>query len=228
MGCKFSLFDSTLEQRPQGMPSRRRYSWSGSNDHTPTPFGNFNWLPKNKRRRVFKETMAPTWWDYRCEICEAVFMESTILDQHMRKVHSIAPKVKCPKCKAPFTKTANMTRHLNTKHRQDEPSFKCDICEKVLTTDNNLNRHIRLVHGRQKDFKCDECPAEFAEQQDLDKHIEKGKHYIEDDGRFCKQHLVFKSSRQRDLHYIRVPLSRAHTCRYQKYGKKDENGVWHL
>ena len=51
MGCIFSSMSASyLEKRPQGPTPKRRFSWSGSNDHTPTPSGDFDWLKRQKTK----------------------------------------------------------------------------------------------------------------------------------------------------------------------------------
>ena len=129
-------------------------------------------------------------------------------------------RVKCPKCNVTFSRTASMTRHLNTKHRETPPKYTCDICDKEFPAKSNLDRHRSLVHGGQKEYKGNECPAEYGQKRDLEKHIEKGNHFREYECKFCKQTLVFKSYEQEQRHLIHTKNGISYTCRYRRYGKK--------
>ena len=227
MGCLFSMMDSHIERRPQGLQPKRRFSWSGSNEHIPTPSGDFHWLPKEQRPRIYKKALAPTWWDTQCSICEEVFLDRKTRDRHMREVHQIKPKQKCPKCSQTFSRTSHLTRHLNTKHRDTPPTYDCDICEKSFLREGNMMRHKKLVHGQQKDFKCEECPAKYAHKQDLDKHLKKGKHYRTFRCTYCKQTLVFKSFEHQERHFLSLPGNGGvYSCR-NKRAKKGKDSQRH-
>ena len=220
MGCIFSsMYDSFIEKRPQRSSPQRRFSWSGSNEHTPIPSGDFDWLPKHKRPIKNKE--APIWWDNKCTICEEVFENPRTKDRHMRKVHYNTPRIKCPECQLTFGRRQHMTRHVETMHKKSRTTFECDICEKQFLYEGNLTRHRKNVHGGQRDFKCEECPAKFTRREDLRNHVREGKHYQEEYCKYCKQTLIFKSCRKKDFHYLRRGKSyEIYSCQNVQYGKE--------
>ena len=224
MGCLFSMLDSTTERRPCEPKKKRRYSWSGSNQHTPDPFGDFSWLPKDRKTDNLQTN--------RCNICEAVFLERYMKDHHMKKFHDRATtgRIKCSECDSTFSRMQHLTRHFNIYHTRATPPVTCDICGKKFLHEGNLNRHKRLTHDGEKGYRCAKCPAVFARREDWEKHVTKGNHFTEYDCKFCKQTIVFKSIRQLDHHLLKSSgySKVAYSCRYKKYGKKDEKGIWHL
>lgn len=92
---------------------------------------------------------------------------------------SVEPKVvfdengvpMCSACHQTFTKTGNLTRHIQTVHLKNKP-YQCDQCSSRFGHKTHLNRHIQTVHNRANVVHCQECRREFKSQQQLDRHFQ--------------------------------------------------------
>ena len=157
------------------------------------------WVRKQTRKNVeYKPreggsmSVAPCWWDSKCNICEKKFTRRVDRDRHVREVHSKEKRIKCPDCDLTFSRQEYMFRHRTTSHTRSASKFKCEICEKLFTQQCNLDRHRADVHAG-GDFKCDICPATYVRKEKLDKHKKSGQHQISFYCEICKKELVFKN-----------------------------------
>ena len=145
-----------------------------------------------KPREGSSMSVAPCWWDSKCNICEKKFPRRAERDRHVREVHSMDEKIKCQDCNLTFSRKETMLRHRTTSHTSSSSNFTCDICEKSFTQQRNLDRHKDDVHAGGH-FKCNICPATYVRKEKLEKHKKSGQHHLAFYCEICKQNLVFKN-----------------------------------
>jgi len=105
---------------------------------------------------------------FKCDDCEAVFVNSSVLRTHVHNVHQ-SVTTKCPHCDVTL-KLHNLAGHIKTVHENRRRFIKCEAgCDKEYTSRADMQRHVLRVHLKCK-TKCEFCEKEFPPDA-LPKHI---------------------------------------------------------
>lgn len=79
--------------------------------------------------------------------------------------------VKCRYCKALFTQTANLTRHINRMHTNFNPNeLMCPVCGKLSPTIESHRSHVKY-HKMPSKHACHMCDKAFKYAVQLKEHI---------------------------------------------------------
>lgn len=112
--------------------------------------------PKKRNR---SSTNAYSTAGYTCHLCNTVFQEHELLNEHMilhRNNSLIEAKVQ------------NRSKTTRVK------VYSCNICQKQLSTSQSLQQHV-LIHKNEKPFVCSICQKDFRHLQNYRMHLQKHK-----------------------------------------------------
>ena len=107
---------------------------------------------------------------YKCELCDKLFLRRYDLDQHNREKHWIASSHSCTQCGKGFPTAVHLADHQKYAH-ESEKKFVCEICGKGFVRDRYLQRHS-VVHQEERPFPCQHegCEKRCKSQRALDLH----------------------------------------------------------
>ena len=77
-------------------------------------------------------------------------------------------KYECQQCNKAFTKTSNLTRHIQSIH--ECVKYACNQCDHQFTTQSSLTTHIQSKHEGVK-YACNQCDYEAGYRHDLISHM---------------------------------------------------------
>ena len=113
--------------------------------------------------------------DFKCALCDQLFMEPGLMRKHVRTVHKEEKEYKCDPCDKIFPTLVDFRTHKNSVHKGYK--YKCNPCGRLYSTTNILQFHIsENVHEGNKngqDYECAICNQLFSEQSSLRKHVKK-------------------------------------------------------
>ena len=113
--------------------------------------------------------------DYKCGMCNKVFMEPGLMRKHVRTFHKSEKEYKCDPCDKMFPSLVDYKIHKNTVHKGYK--FKCNLCHQLYSAPEGLQRHISEYHKGNnengKNYECAICNQLFMEQSSLRKHVKK-------------------------------------------------------
>ncbi|KAK6173901.1 hypothetical protein SNE40_017275 [Patella caerulea] len=107
-------------------------------------------------------------YEYKCDICDLVFMDMDKLHEHTSELHQI--EIQCVICYENFLTNEDLTRHM-ADHVNNKTALVCDLCGKYYRSRYNLNVHMKS-HTGEKPFECSHCDQAFARRMYLFRHIE--------------------------------------------------------
>ena len=102
---------------------------------------------------------------YLCKKCNAKFLTSKLLQNHM---YYHARPFGCKECDKRFNSKARLDYHYSNAHNR-EKSFECLVCKNKFAQKKQLDRH-RAVHIGEKPFECEVCFKTFAQKRNLNVH----------------------------------------------------------
>ncbi|XP_077285317.1 zinc finger X-chromosomal protein-like [Arctopsyche grandis] len=116
---------------------------------------------------------------YKCPHCNAAYMSSGILKNHIDRVH-INPKPKpkynknfvCHQCGKTSVSNSALKKHLET-HDVDL-KVPCDICKHIYKSQGRLKYHQRTMHSDKRPdrkHQCDKCDLRFDSRGRLQRHM---------------------------------------------------------
>lgn len=93
--------------------------------------------------------------DIMCQICGALFINTTLLKNHIQNRHvkeSIkAEPMTCSICNIQYKNKSSMQFHMLHIHSDQKPEIECQKCPKKFYTEKQLRTHVNSQHGH---FPC--------------------------------------------------------------------------
>ena len=89
-----------------------------------------------------------------CEWCNAVFVSSDDLVNHVKKHTGGKQTHHCEDCSESFSSALALLRHANKLHARK--ATKCSVCQTVFVDRESCRAHLRVHQGREV-FTCKEC-----------------------------------------------------------------------
>ncbi|CAK1554351.1 unnamed protein product [Leptosia nina] len=96
-----------------------------------------------------------------CEACSRSFKNQKDYNLHIRRLHLMDKRHKCPNCDMAFFTTGELKSHV-VKHTGAK-GFQCAVCHKSYGRRKTLIEHMR-IHNNDKRFKCERCGVAFVQK----------------------------------------------------------------
>ena len=106
-------------------------------------------------------------YKYECQQCHKAFTKTSNLTQHIQSVHE-GVKYACNQCDHQATQQSNLTTHIQSVH--EDVKYACNQCDYLATTQSNLTTHIKMKH-RGVRYDCDHCDYQATQYSHLKTHI---------------------------------------------------------
>ncbi|XP_028163739.1 zinc finger protein 37-like isoform X1 [Ostrinia furnacalis] len=106
--------------------------------------------------------------EYRCDICEEVFMFQETLNSHLKNHVRKANFFKCIVCEKKFAENYLLTEHEKT-HLQNG-RYQCPMCDMNYGIRNHFEAHLK-GHSKIKDYICQYCGKEFLRLNSMQRHV---------------------------------------------------------
>ncbi|XP_001862234.2 zinc finger protein 595 [Culex quinquefasciatus] len=109
-----------------------------------------------------------------CDTCGKDFDKKTLLQKHVRAVHSepgTSKEYACSQCDKTFRLYSTYHRHKGT--HTGIKRYACTICEQTFSQPTSLKYHMRNVHTLEKPFRCEDCGDSFRLSSAFNKHRDK-------------------------------------------------------
>ena len=82
----------------------------------------------------------------RCDVCDKVFANRSVLYRHMKTVHH-ARNYACDVCSKAFKQKGHVKEHKGAVHGYGKLiGHPCDICSKRFSRKRNARKHMKTVH----------------------------------------------------------------------------------
>ena len=105
-----------------------------------------------------------------CEMCPYKTAMKSLLNQHKRKVHSIATlPCQYPSCTRKFVLECEMKDHMKRTHPTGV--FNCSKCGKQFLNEEKMKRHMKNHNLNTEGIPCTVCPQKFVTNQKLKEHM---------------------------------------------------------
>ena len=101
-------------------------------------------------------------YKYECQQCNKAFTKTSNLTRHIQSIHE-GMKYACNQCDLQFT---TQSRAMTKGYK-----YECQQCDKAYITSSHLTRHIQSVHEG-VNVACDQCDKQYTDQSSLTRHIQ--------------------------------------------------------
>ncbi|XP_016946033.4 transcription factor hamlet isoform X2 [Drosophila suzukii] len=109
-------------------------------------------------------------FDIRCEVCDKVYPDLELLDDHLVGAHHFKQdEFQCKQCTVRFCHRPLLIKHEAISHNNIR-KYSCENCSKVFCDPSNLQRHIRAYHVGARCHPCPECGKTFGTSSGLKQH----------------------------------------------------------
>lgn len=108
--------------------------------------------------------------DVICAECGLPCLDIGHLNAHVKLVHDKIRDHKCPHCSNKFGKKSGLNRHIKQVH--NKVKYTCEKCGKKLSSEGRLKGHLEKCEGKLK-FPCDKCENSYKLQSSLNRHVQK-------------------------------------------------------
>ena len=130
-------------------------------DHTTPDIDEKYSIPSNKEDLIALYTEkyqaqknGKTKGDFRCDICQQLFVFAWLLKRHIKTVHE-GLRYSCDQCEFKATQQGTVNGHIQSIHKGIR--YACDKCEYMSTREGNLNLHKKTKHGLHSLVSCNQC-----------------------------------------------------------------------
>ena len=127
---------------------------------------------------------------YKCELCEALFVDQSQVLTHTRNVHK--EKSACPHC---GIMVRQLKRHIRNAHIPDaEKKHQCQDCGKGFIEKSEMNNHRMNVHLKLKPYPCRYgCDISYNDTSNRNSHEKKkhGKLFITEKEKKLREKIEF-------------------------------------
>ncbi|XP_031630849.1 zinc finger protein 583-like [Contarinia nasturtii] len=150
------------------------------------------------------------------EICAKAFNQKSSLNRH-KKIHDPNLTFRCLKCRIDFTEEIGKINH-ETKCKR--PQYQCHLCKSTTRNLSHLKQHMR-IHNGVRPFKCRVCFKTFTRKYHLNVHLRIHVEQLPFDCQKCGQR--FGNKNQKILHEDRCTGRRydCYLCKYKCFQKCD-------
>ncbi|CAH0730173.1 unnamed protein product, partial [Brenthis ino] len=97
----------------------------------------------------------------KCLVCDKTFANQKDHTIHVKRLHLMDRRHKCPQCDMSFFSSSELKNHI-VKHTGLK-IFKCEICHKTYGRKKTLTEHLR-IHADDRRFKCEHCGQTFVQK----------------------------------------------------------------
>lgn len=104
---------------------------------------------------------------YKCNLCEYVASDPSILEAHVNRHHLKVKPYICTVCDKDFCGKLQLSRHQETHYVTK--SLHCEICQKKFSNKICLRMHLRL-HTGERPYYCEICAESFISASALKTH----------------------------------------------------------
>ena len=105
---------------------------------------------------------------YSCGMCEATFVHSKSIAQHVKIIHE-GFRISCNMCEYKTTQKIHLKTHMNSVHLKIK-DYACSECGNAFSSKYHLSDHIKAVHLKEK-LKCPQCDFETTHKSYIRTHI---------------------------------------------------------
>ena len=107
-----------------------------------------------------------------CSLCDKVFTRTHQLTKHMNGFHNQGQRVSCTLCTSTFKMKEHLKKHMVYKHSEkDRNKHKCETCHKGFSQEASLYIH-KKIHGGER-FECSLCEASYSQKFHFKNHLAK-------------------------------------------------------
>lgn len=119
---------------------------------------------RNRHLRTVHRTQ-----DYKCQICDMVYLHKISLRQHIDTKHLGKIGFTCDICNKSFSQKSYVKIHM--RYHNGEKPFQCTECGKQFLTGSKLLSHQRRHAGTDKQSVCTVCHLRFKYPKSLQYHM---------------------------------------------------------
>lgn len=131
--------------------------------------------PDLQKEELVRETRSMKMYDnYKCNICDCFFKTHSILEDHMKALHSFP----CDKCDYVGGNLSMLTSHQNSHNSQtkvppilSKNKRQCEYCSQLFRRASAVEKHIALKHTGDKPYSCYLCEEKFENSESLRTHM---------------------------------------------------------
>ncbi|CAG4958896.1 unnamed protein product [Colias eurytheme] len=106
----------------------------------------------------------------KCQACDRTFTNQKEYNSHVKRLHLMDKRHKCPECDMAFFTTGELRDHV-VKHTGTR-QFECEVCHKTYGRRKTLLEHLR-IHKDDRRFKCEHCGQAFVQKCSWRGHMRK-------------------------------------------------------
>lgn len=118
-----------------------------------------------------------------CKICNAKYIFSTSISNHLYQVHGDRKSMSCLHCNKQFVELqafrAHMYKHrgtnkppgLQVESEPDGKSVVCSLCHKSCANRYSFTRHMYNCHAEMENRSCLNCDQQFESLEELHSHL---------------------------------------------------------
>ena len=83
---------------------------------------------------------------FTCALCPKFFSELKNLKRPIRQSHQQTNRLKCPHCKAEYSRAGNLDRHLKAKHATPDVSAEATASRTKQTRNTSYRKEIEIIN----------------------------------------------------------------------------------
>ena len=109
--------------------------------------------------------------NYKCNICDKVFISSDAYNLHKKNCTKVPKKHVCSKCGKGFTERTYLICHYDYQHTDKPKKFQCTPCKRSFELEKTFKEHNQTLHNKgDLIYLCDFCSRKFWHRQEFTLH----------------------------------------------------------